>query len=564
MSDDTNHQFCSICLEEEITEISNCFCKECNKHLCEDHTITHKKKQSTNNHTLQYFNSEPISLSALSQDVNPTEISFLSQQQHPIDHYCKEHLEYLTNIKCNTCQQLICLKCSLYKHRGHEQVLITDVIEKDKEEFITIINNSKEKLNKLTKRKVKVDDTMIEMDILIDETKSEINQQFNELKSTLEEKREKLLNEINNLQIFRKRKLISESTELEDNLIALRELKQSEYYSSLNVIDFEKEYLNLESFKNISKKRKKMALSNFTLFKFFSEKERVLNEIKNFGNVIDLNNILEDINQNISKDNNIFGYSNSFELIGSFSVSGVKDFVVDEKDNLIFVMSHNIVNNSEDINVYNLSGTLQNSFELLKDTDFTYLEHFCLDESNNTFVFLAKNLKPSSTLISSNNFGQFRSFCFNNDNKIDYILIRYSKTGDKLSQIVISNTFNNDDSVFLKAIDKTNGDLYICNSTTIYVCSKEGKIIKKIDKCLSCIGGVTINYDKNQLIVSDSKTHCVKFFTSVGTFITSFGSTNELQSPAQVTYDKVNKSYIVCDNFGSRMGYKFLMKLVAR
>ncbi|KAL9651259.1 hypothetical protein ABK040_006260 [Willaertia magna] len=119
----SNIPFCSVCDEEEweLLEESICKCKNCNLYLCDIHTKIHKKKSTTKDHTLEYLNSSSTTSSPTTTlSNNNKQVVFI----HPLHHYCQEHSNQITEIKCINCKKLICLKCALYKHKEHNLIII--------------------------------------------------------------------------------------------------------------------------------------------------------------------------------------------------------------------------------------------------------------------------------------------------------------------------------------------------------------------------------------------------------------------------------------------------------
>ncbi|KAL9656093.1 hypothetical protein ABK040_007711 [Willaertia magna] len=161
-----SNKYCTLCKEEDINDLAICECIECNKYLCEDHMKIHKKK--TQFHTLQYL--------SFSYNQNNNHSNNSSQQHH----YCKEHSDQILEMKCLTCQSLICLECAFHKHKEHDYILIQDCIQKDKLEYLNYFNDNNliDRIKeKQLENKKKVEQNILEIK---EEAELLINKEINE------------------------------------------------------------------------------------------------------------------------------------------------------------------------------------------------------------------------------------------------------------------------------------------------------------------------------------------------------------------------------------------------
>ena len=54
--------------------------------------------------------------------------------------YCPQHQNRELELYCETCEELICVQCTIHQHNGHKYNLIGEVFEKHKQEIMSSIN----------------------------------------------------------------------------------------------------------------------------------------------------------------------------------------------------------------------------------------------------------------------------------------------------------------------------------------------------------------------------------------------------------------------------------------
>ena len=64
---------------------------------------------------------------------------------------CADHQERELELYCESCEQLICLKCTITQHNGHNYNLVKDVFQKHKLEIVASLAPAKEQLAAISK-----------------------------------------------------------------------------------------------------------------------------------------------------------------------------------------------------------------------------------------------------------------------------------------------------------------------------------------------------------------------------------------------------------------------------
>ncbi|KAL9658200.1 hypothetical protein ABK040_013112 [Willaertia magna] len=257
------------------------------------------------------LSNETTTSSVSSSHTISTNLNTIPQQQyiHPLHHYCQEHKDQITDIKCYTCKILICIKCALYKHKQHDATLLKDCIKEEKEGLIKLLNEGKEKINEMTNRKTRIENTIVKIENRIELNKNEMKNEFNEVYNCLKLKEEQLLKEINDSKKEKIDILENEIKLLNENLQQLNKLCQINDLNSLQDIDLGINKLKLEN--------NKITMNEVIL-------QNKLYNFTNFFFKINTNEIITKINEltKIEEKKELIGFSNQFEFVGQFGLKG--------------------------------------------------------------------------------------------------------------------------------------------------------------------------------------------------------------------------------------------------
>ena len=70
--------------------------------------------------------------------------------------YCADHQERELELYCESCEQLICVQCTITEHNGHNYNLVKDVFQKHKLEIVASLAPAKEQLGTISKASERV------------------------------------------------------------------------------------------------------------------------------------------------------------------------------------------------------------------------------------------------------------------------------------------------------------------------------------------------------------------------------------------------------------------------
>ena len=147
------------------------FCPDCNSFLCLTCNDYHK-------HSKKYFNHAVVPLTELKSN---KETSIQAKVKIPL---CKEHDEQL-KYYCETCNELVCMYCTVKKHNGHHHDSVKQMATKHRNELKKItdpvegmIKNLSEAHDNIEKMKEKIRGRGEEVDKKIDQYYDELLQKL--------------------------------------------------------------------------------------------------------------------------------------------------------------------------------------------------------------------------------------------------------------------------------------------------------------------------------------------------------------------------------------------------
>ncbi|KAL9655520.1 hypothetical protein ABK040_002187 [Willaertia magna] len=182
----TKKMKCDDCDEDEAYEAIYC-CKNCSMYLCDLHGMAHKKGKNTKNHSIVKLEEEK---KIVSEDNN----LFQKALTKPI--YCKKHEYEIIRLYCNTCESLICRDCALVDHYNHKFKFLPEAYNEHEPIIVKSLSNTEEYENKLTiminEVKLLKDKLNLNKNLALDKSKD----LFTQLKQTLNEREDKITNEI--------------------------------------------------------------------------------------------------------------------------------------------------------------------------------------------------------------------------------------------------------------------------------------------------------------------------------------------------------------------------------
>ena len=197
------------------------FCPDCNSFLCLTCNDYHKRSK-------KYFNHAVVPLTELKSN---KETSIQAKVKIPL---CKEHDEQL-KYYCETCDELVCMYCTVKKHNGHHHDSVKQMATKHRNELKKItdpvegmIKNLSEAHNSIEKMKKKIRRRGEEVD-------KKIDQYYGELLRKLLKQKDEMKQQVNDT-VSQKEKAVTTQLEevasMQAELMSMKELTDALKQSS--------------------------------------------------------------------------------------------------------------------------------------------------------------------------------------------------------------------------------------------------------------------------------------------------------------------------------------------
>ncbi|KAL9650132.1 hypothetical protein ABK040_011302 [Willaertia magna] len=337
--DNNSIYYCTQCHEDEDESIATYYCNNCNKHLCEGHLIIHNKKKLNKDHNLTNLlpeqqeekevknqttstnNQKPVFIFGQSNNsgfsfgntslftTSTTTTNSNINNNTPLNsktifsfgattsilpnsnnstiifekkHYCKQHKELETDIYCKDCDEEICSKCALFKHKLHEIIDSCDIVKEEEEKKMKqLFKDLKLKKEVLLQRTNNIKLTIKQVNEQANIVRNDINELFIELQQLLNEKKESLTLELNEIVkdklniLQNEEKLLNEHNNAVNNLCQLKVDNLNKINILQNKIKFEKKVNDLNELNVVNN------LEFMSNFKLKNVKQDFINLINN-------------------------------------------------------------------------------------------------------------------------------------------------------------------------------------------------------------------------------------------------------------------------------------------
>ena len=178
------------------------FCRDCGEFICEKCTEMHREWKELSKH--EVVSMEQIQ-SNVKQLVPPKKVTL----------YCSQHEGMKLDLYCETCGELICLHCTVKKHKDHQYDLVGDTFEKHKAEITTSLEPVEEQLSVVSKALEQFDLQSQELDKLEVAMEANIGQQIRHLQELLEARKAELVGQMKQLIQTKKKNLAAQKDEVE-------------------------------------------------------------------------------------------------------------------------------------------------------------------------------------------------------------------------------------------------------------------------------------------------------------------------------------------------------------
>ena len=166
---------CDDCDEDEPVVA---YCPECNSFLCQFCYETHKRNKRFRGHGI-------VPLTELRSSKS---IPLEAKMKAPL---CKEHDEQL-KYYCETCEQLVCMYCTVKEHNGHNHDTVRKMATKHRNELKEVTAPVDEMIRDLSEAHDSIDKMKKKIRQQGDEVDKKIDQHYDELVQKLMKQKEKL------------------------------------------------------------------------------------------------------------------------------------------------------------------------------------------------------------------------------------------------------------------------------------------------------------------------------------------------------------------------------------
>ena len=129
--------------------------------------------------------------------------------------YCSLHEGMKLDLYCETCGELICLHCTVKKHKDHQYDLVGDTFEKHKAEITASLDPVAEQLGVVGKALAQFDLQSHELDELEVAMEANIEQQIRHLQELLEARKAELVGQMKQLIQIKRKSLVAHKDEVE-------------------------------------------------------------------------------------------------------------------------------------------------------------------------------------------------------------------------------------------------------------------------------------------------------------------------------------------------------------
>ena len=197
------------------------FCPDCNSFLCLTCYDYHKRSK-------KYFNHAVVPLTELKSN---KETSIQAKVKIPL---CKEHDEQL-KYYCETCDELVCMYCTVKKHNGHHHDSVKQMATKHRNELKKITDPVEGMVNNLSKAHENIEKMKKKIRRRGEEVDKKIDQYYNELLQKLMKQKDEVKQQAHDA-VSQKEKAVTTQLEevasMQAELMSMKELTDALKQSS--------------------------------------------------------------------------------------------------------------------------------------------------------------------------------------------------------------------------------------------------------------------------------------------------------------------------------------------
>ena len=135
--------------------------------------------------------------------------------------YCQQHQNRELELYCETCEELICVQCTIQQHNGHEYNMIGEVFEKHKQEIMSSLNPAEQQQSLASKALEKLDVRCREITDQQAALQAQIHKSSQQLHEIIDLRGKELTNKLNYITQEKLSELASQREQIETTLAQL-------------------------------------------------------------------------------------------------------------------------------------------------------------------------------------------------------------------------------------------------------------------------------------------------------------------------------------------------------
>ena len=180
------------------------FCRDCGKFICDKCTDLHSEWEDFSSHELVGVDHVTSSVKEL-------------MPLRKVRLYCEQHHDQGKELDlfCETCGELICLHCTVKKHKDHQYDLVGDTFQRHEAEITASLEPVEKQLGAVKKARRELDVQLLELDDLQATLTADIQRQVRMLQELLEARKTDLVSQAEQIIQAKKMNLVAQANDLD-------------------------------------------------------------------------------------------------------------------------------------------------------------------------------------------------------------------------------------------------------------------------------------------------------------------------------------------------------------
>ena len=178
------------------------FCRDCGKFVCDKCTEVHQMWEDLATHQIVTM-----------QDIQADTATLIPPKKKVL--YCPKHKESVLKIYCETCNELICIDCTIRLHQGHQYDVISDTFPKHKQEIADQLEPVKHHLDTVNQALHNFDVRSKEIQDQRAAIQVDIHKEIDQLHQALEQRRTELIGQLDQLTQHKLKSLAAQRDQVE-------------------------------------------------------------------------------------------------------------------------------------------------------------------------------------------------------------------------------------------------------------------------------------------------------------------------------------------------------------